>query len=102
RRHTRFSRDWSSDVYSSDLCAFNSRALVDTAIVAEGWMRFRLSAKKLMPVALSGAAHLATAKERRGPYACRQGPARRPKCRKTRSEERRVGKERRSRRPVYH
>src|SRR5690606_7003960 len=32
RRHTRFSRDWSSDVCSSDLAAVNWHALVEQAI----------------------------------------------------------------------
>src|SRR5690606_40884730 len=33
RRHTRFSRDWSSDVCSSDLRAHNLRAIVGTLLM---------------------------------------------------------------------
>src|SRR5690606_8973519 len=39
RRHTRFSRDWSSDVCSSDLFAFSLAALLEGAIDAR-WLRW--------------------------------------------------------------
>src|SRR5690606_35427905 len=36
-RHTRFSRDWSSDVCSSDLGANSTRALAAMAAICVGW-----------------------------------------------------------------
>src|SRR5260370_4226134 len=88
RRHTRFKCDWSSDVCSSDLFVFaevhatfsRSRAVRDR-IIADFWEN------PLMHLAeISGAEHRAAI----------------GLLRKYRSEERRVGKECRSRWSPYH
>src|SRR5690606_40347461 len=88
RRHTRFSRDWSSDVCSSDLRAHQRRRLIA-----------RVSHHKISsPISLSNG--------RPGPSTFyfdlqRISPKRRRRAKgdpgKGRSEERRVGKEGRSR-----
>src|SRR5690606_39452420 len=91
RRHTRFSRDWSSDVCSSDL-----RILPQSVICVKSWAVNSIEA---------GAVRSA------GPTSVRQVPSRFLTCKRYvpsescskraefnhRSEERRVGKERRSR-----
>src|SRR5690606_41206392 len=77
RRHTRFSRDWSSDVCSSDLCP------LDCQFCATGLMGYK---KNLSPGEIFDQYMLAAkdyGKEKR-------------------SEERRVGKECRSRGAPYH
>src|SRR5690606_40281633 len=76
RRHTRFSRDWSSDVCSSDL----PRNTGDSFHVKRGASRIRVAEMKWAAVVPSRRAH---------------GP-------RPRSEERRVGKECRSRWGPYH
>src|SRR2546422_3177764 len=80
RRHTRCSRDWSSDVCSSDLDAelFGN---------ANAGLEEDSANRKLLEVAFGFA----------------EGPFHRDKCRQgSRSEERRVGKECRSRWSPYH
>src|SRR2546422_3622705 len=88
RRHTRCSRDWSSDVCSSDLLRPNGSRLSCGRNVAS----------PAVPPSPSSASHLEADDDweegRR-----RTGPAR---ARSTRSEERRVGKECRSRWSPYH
>src|SRR5438445_11419476 len=74
RRHTRYWRDWSSDVCSSDLVSRGS--------ACRGWKQW--TGRVLAPRAPPGASHLC--------------PALSP----SRSEERRVGKECRSRCTQYH
>src|SRR5690606_40276419 len=81
RRHTRFSRDWSSDVCSSDLCL-------------PGLQRGRRRG--------AGAGRRRAADRGRGAGEaaaglCRRARGDRAQCAPLRSEERRVGKERRSR-----
>src|SRR5690606_39298367 len=84
RRHTRFSRDWSSDVCSSDL----TRGGRSRDSLPEGGPRQR----KVKGVAAQGSGC-----SDEGRYAgCAQGP-RRGALPRHRSEERRVGKECRSR-----
>src|SRR5687768_18454857 len=82
RRHTRCSRDWSSDVCSSDLLLDDLRALVVADVRVEGrgyrWRGLRVAAQVLL-VRLH-AVHALLG----------------------RSEERRVGKEGRSRRWRHH
>src|SRR5690606_39286766 len=86
RRHTRFSRDWSSDVCSSDLgmrvrdlelprnrCIFNLRSAL---WAAENYKETPKFATKFVP---------------RGPF------SKKSRSKRIRSEERRVGKEGRSR-----
>src|SRR2546429_7157237 len=90
RRHTRCSRDWSSDVCSSDLRAtgqiISLRALADE-FVASG-SAFPNPYVGLIPLD--------------DPEAQREGGKERPRFGYERSEERRVGKECRSRWSPYH
>src|SRR2546429_3713734 len=88
RRHTRCSRDWSSDVCSSDLTAF------DDAVTNELRGRFGIDGKRAVIVAASTHAP----EERVILEAFKQIQNREP----ARSEERRVGKECRSRWSPYH
>src|SRR5690606_40058314 len=88
RRHTRFSRDWSSDVCSSDLGGGVPRKRQHRLRIAvfflaqdRGDMLVRLRRKQALPEHSQGA-------NRKGPQCA--GPG-------LRSEERRVGKECRSR-----
>src|SRR5690606_39389092 len=76
RRHTRFSRDWSSDVCSSDL-------------VLTGISRVGTKAAQEQPTSRAGRSHAAPV-----PTARMETLG----CERRRSEERRVGKEGRSRR----
>src|SRR5439155_5872799 len=92
RRHTRWPRDWSSDVCSSDLFAS----------VASGETFFPPYRKTLSPLATDAkdGAALPWSKPSIAPQALRKEL---PECeRNLRSEERRVGKEDRSRRAPYH
>src|SRR5690606_40705933 len=96
RRHTRFSRDWSSDVCSSDL---TEGIVLDTAgrysVSVEDrleWLTFLDLLKKNRPRApINGVIIAASIAELSG-----------SKPEFARSEERRVGKERRARRPRCH
>src|SRR2546429_5821686 len=87
RRHTRCSRDWSSDVCSSDLAFLRSLRVIERRIAARGSVQRqarRPGAKRLV---------------RR----LRQRAIASPSCAlESRSEERRVGKECRSRWSPYH
>src|SRR5690606_40728202 len=85
RRHTRFSRDWSSDVCSSDLTRL---AICSTTAVT-----VRCTPSRRLRARRSGAAF------RWSPLACRKPSI---TTSKARSEERRVGKECRSRRSTQH
>src|SRR2546430_10113158 len=89
RRHTRFDCDWSSDVCSSDLILFRSTAgaaaLVD---------RFVQTSPARLPTTTE--APLPTSRLRMSPVGFAAVG------RRTRSEERRVGKECRSRWSPYH
>src|SRR5690606_40733626 len=91
RRHTRFSRDWSSDVCSSDLDKYGDDF---------GYADLRLA--YVMATAWHETGCFKWLKEIWGPTAAQK----RYECRKdlgnTRSEERRVGKEWRSRWAPYH
>src|SRR3712207_7776487 len=88
RRHTRYWRDWSSDVCSSDLLAALFRGAVGKDVVSrawrklkvdwEGWCRRSLAGEDIVRLILDGTVMRA------------------------RSEERRVGKECRSRWSPYH
>src|SRR3712207_7809698 len=91
RRHTRYWRDWSSDVCSSDLCTLNvegsaSRCAADSVCVPWQWgVRVYVIQLQLAPV--------------------RTSPVKEPAWKGVviaRSEERRVGKECRSRWSPYH
>src|SRR5688572_33281926 len=84
RRHTRFDCDWSSDVCSSDLRLAGKRLLVDTVLVyvAKPGLGQPVGDRGLPPGRDAG-------RNRRG-------------ARVPRSEERRVGKECRSRWTPYH
>src|SRR5690606_40164351 len=88
RRHTSFSRDWSSDVCSSDLGLFQKSEAADVKdavdAASEAYKSWRLlPAPKRGEILFKVANRLLANKE------------------KYRSEERRVGKERRSRRPRH-
>src|SRR5690606_41151165 len=88
RRHTRFSRDWSSDVCSSDLISFgliNCKLLfaVEIKILAERFLLLLLSLKNGTPSTIYRGAFPSVRKLLR-PLICISKP---------RSEERRVGKE---------
>src|SRR5437660_8343261 len=83
RRHTRWPRDWSSDVCSSDLTTSQVAAMA-AAPVAKESMASRL---RRASAAVNNVSHAGTAKSRTRNWP----PA------ETRSEERRVGKECRSR-----
>src|SRR2546429_3636220 len=94
RRHTRCSGDWSSDVCSSDLgplCAAVVAPLLALLVYALAWGRGRLAAFFALPamVALGEASYAL--------YILHE-----PIWDWTRSEERRVGKECRSRWSPYH
>src|SRR5207302_2087297 len=86
RRHTRFSRDWSSDVCSSDLDVASLEALVDPALVAA---RDEFGRGALARAAEAASAPAVALLIRRG------APVEAPDQNGTtpRSEERRVGKE---------
>src|SRR5690606_39800054 len=83
RRHTRFSRDWSSDVCSSDLKSSRGPAPAATILRREGATALRSHAAPTSP-ATSPAGPCATHSRRQHQTG-------------TRSEERRVGKEGRAR-----
>src|SRR2546429_6073753 len=88
RRHTRCSRDWSSDVCSSDLAAGRGNGNRDFAA--------RQGAEAVVHCHAEELRHVRTRKKRdRAPKAERHEVA-------PRSEERRVGKECRSRWSPYH
>src|SRR5207253_4669677 len=85
RRHTRWPRDWSSDVCSSDLRA-------QPEIQVEVWLRAKLSTTIVSPTAVIGAYSTAGTNFGTTRYSTEWGSA----GRLLRSEERRVGKEWRS------
>src|SRR3712207_8217320 len=87
RRHTRYWRDWSSDVCSSDLELASGTPKADLQIAA--------------PV-LRGEAHSASGRRTTAPRRMRMEAWLRGGHRFARSEERRVGKECRSRWLPYH
>src|SRR2546429_2808287 len=87
RRHTRCSRDWSSDVCSSDLSQKCPRQEVETPNLLGPPLRPEDSARSLLQE-VSGRLHV---RHRPSPWFLR-----------ARSEERRVGKECRSRWSPYH
>src|SRR3989475_3396390 len=88
RRHTRFDCDWSSDVCSSDLACYPDVASLpevpDVAVVLLGAERAHQAVRELAALGCAAAIVLASG------YT------------ETRSEERRVGKECRSRWSPYH
>src|SRR2546422_2267598 len=88
RRHTRCSRDWSSDVCSSDLCASAPTTLVDGALAQQA---AGLTAYTMWNDRVYGEF---------GAY--RSAPLGIQRPLDSRSEERRVGKECRSRWSPYH
>src|SRR5690606_40246665 len=81
RRHTRFSRDWSSDVCSSDLLSIPDQ--VGDEMILRGWET--MSRKRIFSSSLPSA---------RCPWS---RPVTLPSAAQARSEERRVGKECRAR-----
>src|SRR5690606_41149206 len=85
RRHTRFSRDWTSDVCSSDLNLDQS--------YAQMWLAHSLKGKKVITYGIEQVGDV---------IASEVWPTSRGNYRFTRSEERRVGKECRSRWSTYH
>src|SRR5207302_7411886 len=91
RRHTRFSRDWSSDVCSSDLhpCVspLSRRPVTATQVLLQDETPLRVNPRVAEAM---GGCLLKIAHPRADPWE-------RPASRKGRSEERRVGKECRSR-----
>src|SRR3712207_8198373 len=82
RRHTRYWRDWSSDVCSSDLYVIKGPGVATNSVRAAGWARWQ-NERVSMTVAVRDF-------WQQFPNALR------------RSEERRVGKECRSRWSPYH
>src|SRR5690606_41078403 len=92
RRHTRFSRDWSSDVCSSDLVGAGSHPELIRVQVELGQLEDRLT--QLQSMRPSYVARLNTAMNR--PHDAPVAPIA-PLPGFLRSEERRVGKERRCR-----
>src|SRR3712207_6963674 len=88
RRHTRYWRDWSSDVCSSDLTTDMLRALSLALLTIVAAPSFAAEAPTGSTI---------VAQEQRHPQ---QTPKR--DCERKRSEERRVGKECRSRWSPYH
>src|SRR5690606_40470535 len=100
RRHTRFSRDWSSDVCSSDLQAVAETVSSWTGIplgrMVANEINTVLNLKSLMEEAIIGQSHAleAIAQRIRTSRAGLADP-------RTRSEERRVGKECRAGRGAY-
>src|SRR2546430_5144162 len=89
RRHTRFDCDWSSDVCSSDL-VIHAAMKID----AEDARQLGLNPEKLITSAFVGVAILSDVR----PYTREDANL----LKKRRSEERRVGKECRSRWSPYH
>src|SRR2546428_10162865 len=86
RRHTRSDRDWSSDVCSSDLIPGLVRGKqIPSAVLIMLWAHEALKSVRHVPI-----------------YAFISGPAIATELTALRSEERRVGKECRSRWSPYH
>src|SRR5690606_39432428 len=91
RRHTRFSRDWSSDVCSSDLeSSWADRAVADAPKVA---VEMPSSLREALTMMVS--AHWSSSMAAAGAEKAKIGrtAALASKIRENRSEERRVGKE---------
>src|SRR5207302_4482698 len=85
RRHTRFSRDWSSDVCSSDLAAAGTHF--------KHWERARVNAQIAGDAAVNvETANVAAFSLEMGPGGCPLDGSRKPVVTIDRSEERRVGK----------
>src|SRR5690606_39553587 len=89
RRHTRFSRDWSSDVCSSDL-AHHIEVVFDDGHRVSGIDQLAERAQQFGDVVEMQAGGWLVEKEQRASFAVIPGKRR---SRATRSEERRVGKE---------
>src|SRR5207302_2640790 len=90
RRHTRFSRDWSSDVCSSDLLSPDGTKIalaIGSGTMSDIWILDRIS----------GTRNRLTTDATSNLF-----PEWTPDGKRLRSEERRVGKEGRSRRSSYH
>src|SRR2546430_5110307 len=87
RRHTRFDCDWSSDVCSSDLGKRRTRQLASNFYQLEGALQLKFEASWRV---------------RRLPHFGHSGGASFSRSCSLRSEERRVGKECRSRWSPYH
>src|SRR5690606_40702589 len=102
RRHTRFSRDWSSDVCSSDLVVHRLDRPVSGVVVlartskALSRMNKLFSERETIKTYLAIVAHRPPANEGRLVHWLRKDEV------KNRSEERRVGKECRSRGRTEH
>src|SRR5207302_7581186 len=94
RRHTRFSRDWSSDVCSSDLWEVSRYAI----LAAAAWKDTSQTGSFLSFLRLPCAAVRELLTLRAGRVEKKSGGrSRRPSPQSPRSEERRVGKEGKSR-----
>src|SRR2546422_499300 len=89
RRHTRCSRDWSSDVCSSDLSRSNSNCMIATVIRPRGIVAERVLASEFF-------------RDRIEDFLDLTAPPDQAFGQQERSEERRVGKECRSRWSPYH
>src|SRR5690606_40397589 len=63
RRHTRFSRDWSSDVCSSDLVMVHAQTIIDTAREKQADM---IGLSGLITPSLDEMAHVAREMQRQG------------------------------------
>src|SRR5690606_40065644 len=83
RRHTRFSRDWSSDVCSSDLFA----------VADAGFLEIEFAEVKVVGIAAAEGSLVAEVVDCEHPLSSGQGAS----VLNSRSEERRVGKEWRAR-----
>src|SRR5690606_40563911 len=97
RRHTRFSRDWSSDVCSSDLDGRLNFGEAILELVHRG-----TEVQDVQPTLPLPDTPVRIKGEESSGDQCPCGGDERDAHRKNRSEERRVGKERRSRRDAEH
>src|SRR5690606_40895139 len=96
RRHTRFSRDWSSDVCSSDLLDFLVQHFRETDRLHEYFDIRLMQVRRSLDLPLILTSSLDSLPEsQRDALETEYLKV----CREVRSEERRVGEERRARRP---